>query len=96
MAVADNRQHLPPRPLFTLRDEARQQRAADAAPAHAGLDVNRLLQRIAIGRARAVKGGVAVADNGAPPQRDQPRKPVIAHAFNSLAHFVDGRRDLFK
>ena len=96
MPVADNRQHLPPRALFALCNQLREQGAADAAPAHAGLDINRLFKRVAIGGAGTVKRRVAVADDGAAPQRHQPGQPVVTHGFDALAHFIDGRGNIFK
>ena len=96
MAIADDRQHLPPRAFLAFGDQPRQQRAADAAPAHSGFHVDRFLEGIAIGRARAIESGVAVADDSPAPQRDQPGQPVIAHGLDPFTHFVNGGGDLFE
>ena len=96
MAIADDRQHLPPRAFLALSDQPGQQRAADAASAHSGFHVYRFLEGVAIGRTRAIEGGIAVAHDSSAPQRYQPRQPVVAHGLDPFTHFVNGGGDLFE
>lgn len=76
MAIADDRQHLPPWAFLAFGDQPRQQRAADAATAHSGFHVDRFFEGVAIGRARAIESGVAVADDSPAPQRYQRGSPL--------------------
>ena len=79
-----------------LASQAREQGATDAASAHAGLDINRLFKRVAIGRARAIGAGITVADNLAAIERYQPGQALLLDFAHPLAHFVNRRGHFFK
>ena len=97
MAITDDRQHLPPPGPFSHSAISRDSSALPiAAPRPSRIPRDRFLKRVTIGRTRPIEGGVAVADDGAAPQRHQPGQPVIADGFDPFTHFVNGRGDLFK
>ena len=56
--------HLPEAAALAFLDQAREERPADAAAMRGGVDIDRILDGVAIGRSRAVGAGVGVAEHG--------------------------------
>src|SRR5678815_4624663 len=73
-AVADHRDDLPVAETLATADELSEQQLADALALHPGPHVDRILQAVAVGRARAVQGTVAVARDVVAVLRDDPRQ----------------------
>ena len=91
-AVAHHGQHLAPAGRGAALDQRGQQLAADAESAAAGLHVDRVFHRVAVGRARAVRRGVGIAHHLAVDFGHQVEHALGQHGGAALAHFLDGRR----
>src|SRR5437660_10592923 len=65
IAVADDRNHLTPTSCLAARNHGGKQSAPDASPGQAAINVDRILDRIAIGGAGPIKSRVAVSNHSA-------------------------------
>src|SRR5581483_2515879 len=87
-AVADHRDHLPPGAELTSRDQCGQQRTTDPAACLCMIDIDRILQAETVGRARAIRTGIAVAKHASAAVGDEigqpPRKHIGATALDLL------------
>jgi hypothetical protein len=64
--VADHRHHLPEAAALAFLDQAREERPADAAAMRGGVDIDRVLDGVAVGRARPIGARIGVASTLAP------------------------------
>ena len=62
-------------------DQGRQQGPADPAIHELMVNIDRVLQRVAIGRALAERHGISVADDDAVDLRDEMRQAAVAHVL---------------
>ncbi|MNT29473.1 hypothetical protein D3C72_1652130 [compost metagenome] len=96
MPVTHHRNHLSPVALFAAFNQGIHQRAAKTASSGAGIDIDRLFKRIAIGRASAIQRGIAVTHHHTTIKRHQPGQPLGGDIAHALAHFINSGRDFFK
>src|SRR5579875_2923791 len=74
LAPADHRHHLPIAEPAAAPDQIGQQGPTDAAADLVRRDIDRILERETVGRARAVRPGIAIADDPAVALGDQIRQ----------------------
>ena len=94
--VADHGDELAIARGLAAADELGEQRLADAALERVWTHVDRVLQGIAIRRARAVGRAVAVAGDGAAEIGDQPRQAAAQHILDAPAKLLPRRWLLFE
>src|SRR5438552_2094871 len=92
VAVADDRHHLPPSPGLAARDELLEQCLADPATGHAVSQVDGVLDRVAIGRARPIGGRVAVAHDPTIELGHEIGQTELHDVGPARTHLVDRRR----
>src|SRR5687768_3345634 len=95
-AVADHGEHLAPGPAAAPVHERLQERGAHAAAAAPLVDVDGVLERESIRRARAIGAGVAVAGNRAVELGHDVGLARSDDRLVSHAHLLDARRDLLE
>ena len=84
--ITDNRDHLAHAGRrASIDDLAQQQRADAAAPEPLG-EIDRILHRVAIGRAIAVGRGIGEAGDGTVDLGDQARQPAVADRIEPPMH----------
>ena len=83
--IADDRDHLAPAARGRALDHAVQQQPPDAAPPRPARDVDRILDREAVGRPRAVDPGIGVAGDAAVELGDQIGQPGRPDRLPALA-----------
>ena len=88
-AVTDDGQHLSPRTVLAALDQGRQQFPADPVARKAVADINRVLDRVTIGRARTVGGGIAVAHDAAVHLGHQIGQAELQHGLAAADHLGD-------
>src|SRR6185295_12123330 len=95
-AVADHRDDLPVAEALAAADELLQQPLADAAPGHVVSDVDRVLQRIAVGAASTIGRAVAIARNVHTVFLDQVRQAAPYDIAIAARELLDRRRLLLE
>ena len=91
-AVADDGDHLAATDPLAFGDEAFQQRAPDAAAAPGRVDIDRILEREAVGGSRAVEARIGIARNLAVHLGHEVRKALLADRLVPASHLALVRR----
>src|SRR3954462_3077648 len=95
-AVADHRDDVAIAERFATLDQRAKQRAAYAAAFEAVAHVNRILERIPVSGATAIRGAVAVAGDHAAEVGGEVRQAAAVHVVEAPAHFLEGGRLLLE
>src|ERR1043166_9655340 len=94
-AVADHGDHLAEAAALARFEQRLEQRAADALTLAAGLDVDRVLDGVAVGGARPVGGGIGIADDAPALLGDEVGIAAVDDGAAPTRHFGGvGRLDL--
>src|SRR5271168_5038577 len=94
--VADDRKHLAPGSALASADQFVEQRGAYAAAAPAVGDIDRILDREAIGRTRAISGGVGEARGVASRLGDEIGQAELNRRAPAREHLLKRRRRLLE
>ncbi len=90
--VADHRDHLPVPAVGARGDERVEQASPDPLADRVLRQVDRILGGEAIGRPRAIRSRIGVAQHAARALGDEPRVAAFGDAAHARAHLVDGGR----
>src|ERR1041385_4156532 len=93
---ADYRDHLAVAELGAAFDQRRQQLAADTAPDLVGIDINRVLECIAVTNTRTERASIAIADNPPIALGDKIRQAARRDLAAAAGNFLDARRRLLE
>src|SRR5690348_10793044 len=96
VATANDGNHLPVTKRGGLLDHSRQKGAADAAAALRGVDIDRILKRKPISRARSVGGSITVSEEACAPLGNEIRQSSCNDVTTSPRQFFELRRDLLE
>src|SRR3954447_19181541 len=90
--VADDRNHLPEAPAGTILEQTLEQKAADAAAVTIGPDVDRVLDRMAVGWPRPISARIGIADDLAALERREIRVAALDDRPPAPQHLGETRR----
>jgi hypothetical protein len=95
-AVTDHGDHLAVAAALAFGDQPREKFAANASPLGFRIEINRILDGKAIGRSRAMRAGIGIADNPAFQHSREIRIAPAHHPLETPRHLGQIWRDQFE